>query len=107
MVDDLGWLPGWIGENEFLGRSDFKIGDPDFKGLNFLGRQLLFWRHVGVGIDLDDLIKRTFFGVSGNEGGVGLATFERGLNGAEVEAAFLFHTAVALGAVVNDDRVDL
>ena len=106
LVDDLSWREGRVGEDEFDGRFDFEGGNPVVEGVDLVGGKLLFGRHVGIGADLDGLEERAFFGIAGEEGGVGFATFDGGANGAEVEATFLFHAAVALGAVVDDDGMD-
>ena len=96
-----------IGEDKLFWRGDFQIGNPSFKCFDFLGRELFFWRHVRVGIDLNNLVKRTCLGIPWNEGSVGLAAFESGSDSTKIKATFLFYPTVAFSAVFNDDRVDL
>ena len=107
VVDDAGGIEGGVGENELDGRFDFESDDPGFEGVDFFRGELLLGRHVGVGIDLDDLVERALFGVAGDEGGFGFAAFDGGGEGAEVKPALLFYAAVALGAVLLNDGVDL
>ncbi len=76
LVDDLGGIPGRIGEDEFDRRGDFKVGDPEFEAFDFSRSELLLGRHVGIRTDLDGLKKGAFFRISWNEGRVGLAAFE-------------------------------
>ena len=90
-----------------FGWGNFQIGNPSFERFDFLGRELFFWRHVWIGVDLNNLVKRTCLWISWNEGGVGIAAFESGSDGAKIKATFLFHPTVAFSAVVDDDRVDL
>ena len=96
-----------IGEDEFFWRGDFQISNPSFECFYFLGRELFFWRHVRVGIDLNNLVKWTCLGISWNECGVGLAAFEGGSDSAKIKATLLFYPTVAFSTVINDDRVDL
>ncbi len=62
-----------IGKDEFFWWGNLQIGNPSFECFYFLGRELFFWRHVWVGIDLNNLVKRTCLGIPWNEGSVGLA----------------------------------
>ena len=96
-----------IGEDEFFWRGDFQISNPSFECFYFLGRELFFWRHVRVGIDLNNLVKWTCLGIPWNECGVGLAAFESGSDSAKIKATFLFYPTVAFSTVINDNRVDL
>ena len=107
VVDDAGGIEGRVGEDKVGGRFDFESGNPGFEGVDFVRGELFFGWHVGVGIDLDDLKERTVFGVAGDEGGFGFAAFDGSSESAKVEVALLFDPAMALGAVVEDDGVDL
>lgn len=107
LIDDRGGVFGGIGEDEFDGGCDFEIGDPGLESCDFLGGELLFRRHVGIGAHLDELKEWALFGVAWNEGGIGLAAFKGGFDGAEIKSALLLNSAVALGAVVDNDRVNL
>ena len=103
LINDFGGVEFWIGKNEFLGRLDFDGGNPLAKGFDFLRRELLAGRHVGIRADLDGLEEWALSRVAGDESGIRIAAFDGGIEGAEIEAAFLFHSAVALGAVLFND----
>lgn len=64
-------------------------------------------RHFGIGAGMEDLDEAAFARVAGDDNGAVVAAFENGGRGAEVDAGFLFHASVALGAVVGEDGFDV